>query len=102
MVSGSLTIIRCWCDAPSIEATQNSRLDLLLSFSNHSHQGDAISTIKPTTGQVGSFYSHITSTGSKDGDISRYYHTVQVSLTLTAGGAGTVATGQFVNELTIN
>ena len=71
------------------------------SFSSSYIQGDAVATSAPTVGQVGNFSSQVsTAAGSKDtlaGTI-----TSAGVITVTAGGAGTVATGQFVNELTIN
>ena len=55
----------------------------------------------PTTGAVAN-YSDITSTGSGTaGDLAGTILT-SGAMTLTAGGAGTVATGQFVNELTVD
>ena len=71
------------------------------SYSQTYIQGDAVSTSAPTVGQVGNFSSQVsTAAGTKDtlaGTI-----TSAGVITVTAGGAGTVATGQFVNELTIN
>ena len=55
----------------------------------------------PSTGAVEN-YSDITSTGSGSaGDLAGTILT-SGAMTLTAGGSGTVATGQFVNELTID
>ena len=71
------------------------------SFSSSYIQADAVPTSAPTVGQVGNFSSQVsTAAGTKDtlaGTI-----TSAGVITVTAGGAGTVATGQFVNELTIN
>ena len=71
------------------------------SYSQTYIQGDAVSQSAPTVGQVGNFSSQVsTAAGTKDtlaGTI-----TSAGVITVTAGGAGTVATGQFVNELTIN
>ena len=54
----------------------------------------------PSTGAVSNF-SNQTSTGSGTaGDLAGTILT-SGAVTVTAGGAGTVATGQFVNELTI-
>jgi hypothetical protein len=70
------------------------------SFSTAFTQGDAIPTSAPTVGAVANF-GNITSTaagsaGSLAGTIG-----TNGALTITAGGAGTNATGQFVSELTI-
>ena len=52
-------------------------------------------------GQVGNFSSQVsTAAGTKD-TLAGTVTSAGV-ITVTAGGAGTVATGQFVNELTIN
>ena len=85
---------------PSIEATQKTA-GSAFSFSQSFTQGDAISQSAPTTGAVAN-YSDITSTGSGSaGDLAGTILT-SGAMTLTAGGSGTVATGQFVNELTID
>ena len=84
----------------TIAATQDTA-GAAFSFSSSYIQGDAVSTSAPTVGQVGNFSSQVsTAAGTKDtlaGTI-----TSAGVITVTAGGAGTVATGQFVNELTIN
>jgi hypothetical protein len=55
-------------------------------------QGDALVTSAPATGAVSAG-----TVGNLAGTI-----TTAGAMTVAAGGAGTVATGQFVNELTIN
>ena len=70
------------------------------SFSTAFTQGDAIPTSAVTVGDVAN-YGNITSTsagvaGSLAGTLS-----TTGAITLTAGGAGTNATGQFVSELSI-
>ena len=97
---GSLTISSGVGAIPSIEATQKTA-GSSFSFSQSFTQGDAISSNAPTTGAVAN-YSDITSTGSGTaGDLAGTILT-SGAMTLTAGGAGTVATGQFVNELTVD
>ena len=97
---GSLTISSGVGAVPSIEATQKTA-GSAFSFSQTFTQGDAISASAPTTGAVAN-YSDITSTGSGSaGDLAGTILT-SGAMTLTAGGSGTVATGQFVNELTID
>ena len=87
--------------APGTIAATQDTAGSAFSFSSSYIQGDAVSTSAPTVGQVGNFSSQVsTAAGSKDtlaGTI-----TSAGVITVTAGGAGTVATGQFVNELTIN
>ena len=70
------------------------------SYSTAFTQGDAIPTSAVTVGDVAN-YGNITSTtagvaGSLAGTIA-----TSGALTITAGGAGTNATGQFVSELSI-
>ena len=96
---GSLTISSGVGAIPSIEATQKTA-GSAFSFSQSFTQGDAISSNAPSTGAVSNF-SNQTSTGSGTaGDLAGTILT-SGAVTVTAGGAGTVATGQFVNELTI-
>ena len=84
----------------TIAATQDTA-GAAFSFSSSYIQADAVPTSAPTVGAVGNFSSQVsTASGAKDtlaGTI-----TSAGVITVTAGGAGTVATGQFVNELTIN
>ena len=70
------------------------------SFSTSFTQGDALSTSAPTVGEVPN-YSSITSytagtAGNLAGTIGQ-----DGGITVTAGGAGTSATGQFVSEITV-
>ena len=70
------------------------------SFSASYTQGDAVPSAAPTVGDVPNF-SNITSytagtAGSLAGTIDNAH-----TMSLTAGGAGTVATGQFVSEITV-
>ena len=84
----------------TIAATQDTA-GAAFSFSSSYIQADAVPTSAPSVGAVGNFSSQVsTAAGAKDtlaGTI-----TSAGVITVTAGGAGTVATGQFVNELTIN
>ena len=97
---GSLTISSGVGAIPTLEATQKTA-GSAFSFSQTFTQGDAISQSAPTTGAVAN-YSDVTSTASGSaGDLAGTILT-SGAMTLTAGGSGTVATGQFVNELTID
>ena len=83
----------------TISATQDNP-GSSFSFSQSYTQADAIPTSAVTVGDVANF-GNITSTtagtaGSLAGTISP-----TGALTITAGGAGTNATGQFVSELSI-
>ena len=97
---GSLTVSSGVGAIPTLEATQKTA-GSAFSFSQTFTQGDAISQSAPSTGAVSNF-SNQTSTGSGTaGDLAGTITTAG-AVTVTAGGAGTVATGQFVNELTVN
>ena len=63
-------------------------------------QGDAVSQSAPTVGQVGNFSDQVSTAAGTAGDLAGTVNTAGV-MTITAGGAGTSATGQFVNELTV-
>ena len=96
---GALTVSSGVGAIPTLEATQKTA-GSAFSFSQAFTQGDAISSNAPSTGAVSNF-SNQTSTGSGTaGDLAGTVLT-SGAVTVTAGGAGTVATGQFVNELTI-
>ena len=70
-------------------------------FSSSYIQADAVPTAAPTVGDVGNFSSQTSTTAGTAGTLAGTITSAGV-ITVTAGGAGTVATGQFVNELTIN
>ena len=83
----------------TITATQATDGDAF-SFSATYNQGDAVPSAAVTTGDTPNF-SNVTAytagtAGSLAGTIDNA-HTMSV----TAGGAGTVATGQFVTEITV-
>ena len=82
-----------------ISATQATDGDAF-SFSASYTAGDAIITSGPTVGEVSAYGSQTSyaagSAGSLAGTIDNAH-----SMSLTAGGAGTSATGQFVTEITI-
>ena len=63
-------------------------------------QGDAVSTEAPSVGAVSNFSDQVSTSAGTAGDLAGTITTAGV-MTITAGGAGTTATGQFVNELTI-
>ena len=63
-------------------------------------QGDAVSQSAPTVGTVSNFSDQVSMSAGTAGDLAGTITTAGV-MTVTAGGAGTVATGQFVNELTV-
>jgi len=64
-------------------------------------QGDALSQSAPTVGAVSNFSDQVSTAAGTAGNLAGTI-TTSGAMTVTGGGAGTVATGQFVNELTIN
>ena len=70
------------------------------SYSQTYIQGDAVSQSAPSVGAVSNFSDQVSTASGTAGDLAGTITTAGV-MTLTAGGAGTVATGQFVNELTV-
>ena len=86
--------------APGTIAATQDTAGAAFSFSQSYTQGDAVSTSAPTVGTVGNFSSQVsTAAGTKD-TLAGTITSAGVT-TITAGGAGTSATGQFVSELTI-
>ena len=83
----------------TIAATQDTPGNAF-SFSQSYTQADAIPTSAVTVGQVANFGNITSSTAGVAGDLAGTIGT-NGALTITAGGAGTNATGQFVSELTI-
>ena len=96
---GSLTISSGVGSIPTLSAVQATAGESW-SFTQSFTQADAIATSAPSTGAV-SAYSDQTSTAA--GVAGSLAGTIDSSSTiaLTAGGAGTVATGQFVSDISI-
>ena len=83
----------------TIAATQATNGEAF-SYSASYLQGDAVPTSAPTVGQVPNFSSITSYSAGAAGDLAGTIAT-DGGITLTAGGAGTSAVGQFVSELTI-
>lgn len=83
----------------TISATQASNGNAF-SFSSSYLQGDAVPTSAPTVGTVGNFSSQTSYTAGTAGNLAGTLSTAG-AISLTAGGAGTTATGQFVSEITV-
>ena len=71
------------------------------SFATAFTQGDALHTAGPDVGDVSPFSNQLSTAAGSAGNLAGTV-TRQGALTVTAGGAGTTATGQFVTELEIN
>ena len=84
----------------AIAATQDNPGESF-SFTQAFTQADAIDTTGPDIGDVSAYGDQLATAAGTVGDLAGTV-TSQGALTVTAGGAGTVATGQFVTELSIN
>jgi len=86
-------------DPGTISATQATAGEAF-SYSSSFLQGDAVPTAAPSVGAVGNFSSQTSyASGTKDtlaGTIA-----TDGGITITAGGAGSTAVGQFVSEITV-
>ena len=71
------------------------------SFSTAFTQGDALVTSAPSVGSGSALSNQLSTAAGSAGDLAGTVNS-QGALTVTAGGAGTVATGQFVSELQID
>tara|TARA_B100000085_G_scaffold2232_1_gene2126 strand:- start:88 stop:582 length:495 start_codon:yes stop_codon:yes gene_type:complete len=83
----------------NISATQTTNGNAF-SYSQSFTQGDAVPTSAPTVGDVPNFSSVTSYTAGTAGNLAGTVGTTG-ALTVTAGGAGTSATGQFVSEITV-
>ncbi len=71
------------------------------SFATAFTQGDALHTAGPDVGDVSPFSDQLSTAAGTAGNLAGTV-TSQGILTVTAGGAGTTATGQFVTEVTVD
>tara|TARA_A100001515_G_scaffold112870_1_gene94051 strand:- start:42 stop:539 length:498 start_codon:yes stop_codon:yes gene_type:complete len=83
----------------TISATQKTAGEAF-SFSASYVQGDAVPTSAASVGAVGNFSSQTSYASGSAGDLAGTVSTGG-AITLTAGGAGTSAVGQFVSEITV-
>ena len=84
----------------TIAATQDTA-GAAFSFSQSYTQADAVPTSAATVGAIPNFGSGIASyTAGTAGDLAGTVTSAGV-LTVTAGGAGSTATGQYVSEITV-
>ena len=82
--------------ASQLSATNGESFSYSTSFT----QGDAIPTAAATTGDIPNFSNVTSYTAGTAGSLAGTIATTG-ALTVTAGGAGTTATGQFVSEITV-
>ena len=83
----------------TIAATQDTA-GSAFSFSQSYTQGDVVPTSAPTVGAVPNFSNVTSYTAGTAGSLAGTVTSAGV-LTVTAGGAGSTATGQFVSEITV-
>ena len=83
----------------TIEAVQGTA-ESAFSFSQSYTQGDVVPTAAPTVGNVPNFSTMTSYTAGTAGDLAGTVTSAGV-LTVTAGGAGSSAVGQFVSEVTV-
>ena len=83
----------------NIAATQATNGDAF-TFSTSYTAGDAVITSAPSTGAVSPFSSQLSTAAGTAGSLAGTIDNAH-TMTITAGGAGTSATGQFVTEITI-
>ena len=83
----------------TIAATQDTA-GTAFDFSQSYNQGDAILTGAPTVGQVSALSDQTSYAAGSAGDLAGTVTSAGI-LTVTAGGAGTSAIGQFVSEITV-
>jgi len=96
---GSLTIASGVGSIPALEVTQKTAGNSY-SFSQSFLQGDAVATSAPTVGQVGNFSSQTSTASGSAGDLAGTI-TTSGAITITGGGSGTSAIGQFTSEISI-
>ena len=86
--------------AGSIPTATQATSGNAFSYSNSFTAGDATITSAPTVGEVSAFSNQTSYTAGTAGNLAGTVSTAG-ALTVTAGGAGTSATGQFVSEITV-
>jgi len=96
---GGLTIASGVGSVPALEVTQKTAGNSF-SFTQSFTQGDAIATSAPTVGAVGNFSSQTSTAAGSAGSLAGTI-TTNGTMTLTGGGAGTSAIGQFTSEISI-
>ena len=86
--------------APGTIAATQDTAGTAFSFSHSYTQADAVPTSAPTVGAVGNLSDQTSFAAGTAGDLAGTVTSAGV-ITVTAGGAGTSAIGQFVSEITV-
>jgi len=96
---GAMTITSGVGSIPTLSAVQATAGESF-SFTQSFTQGDAIVSSAPTVGAVSPLSSQTSTSAGTAGSLAGTIDSSS-TITLTGGGAGTVATGQFVSEISI-
>ena len=96
---GAMTITSGVGSIPTLSAVQATAGESF-SFTQSFTQGDAIVSSAPTVGAVSPLSSQTSTSAGTAGSLAGTIDSSS-SITLTGGGAGTSATGQFVSEISI-
>jgi len=96
---GGLTVASGVGSIPALEVTQKTAGNSF-SFTQSFTQGDAVSTSAPSVGAVGNFSNQTSTAAGSAGSLAGTITTAG-AITLTGGGAGTSAVGQFTSEISI-
>ena len=86
--------------APGTIAATQDTAGAAFSFSQSYTQADAVPTSAPTVGAVGNLSDQTSYAAGSAGSLAGTITSAGV-ITVTAGGAGTSAIGQFVSEITV-
>ena len=86
--------------APGTIAATQDTAGAAFSFSQSYTQADAVPTAAPTVGAVGNLSDQTSFAAGVKGDLAGTVTSAGV-ITVTGGGAGTSAIGQFVSEITV-
>ena len=96
---GAMTIASGVGSIPTLSAVQATAGESF-SFTQSFTQGDAIVSSAPTVGAVSPLSSQTSTSAGTAGSLAGTNDSSS-TITLTGGGAGTSATGQFVSEISI-
>jgi hypothetical protein len=96
---GSLTVASGVGSIPTLSAVQATAGESF-SFTQSFTQGDAVVSSAPSTGSVSPLSSQTSTAAGVAGSLAGTIDSSS-TITLTGGGAGTSATGQFVSEISI-
>jgi hypothetical protein len=99
-VVGGLGTITSGVAAPSTITASQATAGEAFSFSASYTAGDAVITTAPTVGAVSAFSNQTSTAAGSAGSLAGTIDSLG-KMSLTAGGAGTSATGQFVSEISI-